>query len=280
MRVLTAIGVLGLLIHGSSTALPGTPDASAAVTNARPGFVRHVSGNPAVLGAVHLQSEPLQAGRRLNSGEQVITRSGDRVEIVLSADSYLRLGGKARVEVLSDDYPVTDVRLLQGEAVVDSKGADGKHHVFSVSTPAGDLRVIRPGFYRIRVHPERPVGVTVFSGRLSWLGPRGRQSELSQRKHYSLDPLAETPSVSRMDKSEPGRLGSQLQVPMVYLCSLRFFSSFTLWIPLHQHPLDSGTRPARKNDGGASLERIPPRLRQRPVQAAHESNQFGTVTGH
>ncbi len=202
MRVLTAIGVLGLLIHGSSTALPGTPDASAAVTNARPGFVRHVSGNPAVLGAVHLQSEPLQAGRRLTTGDQVQTRTGDRVEIVLSADSYLRLGGQARVEVLSDDYPVTDVRLLQGEAVVDSKGADGKHHVFSVSTPAGDLRVIRPGFYRIRVHPERPVGVTVFSGRLSWLGPGGRQSELSQRRHYSLDPLAETPSVSRMDKYE------------------------------------------------------------------------------
>ena len=109
MRVSLAIGVLGLSIHGSSTALPGTPDASAAVTNARPGFVRHVSGNPAVLGAGHPQSEPLQAGRWLKSGEQVITRAGDRVEIVLSADSYLRLGGQARVEVLSNEFPAMDL---------------------------------------------------------------------------------------------------------------------------------------------------------------------------
>ena len=130
------------------------------------------------------------------------TRTGDRVEIVLSANSYLRLGGKARVEVLSDDYPAIDVGLLEGEAVVDSEGTGGKHQVFSVSTSAGRLRVVRPGFYRIRVHPERPVGVTVFSGRLSWLGPGDRQSDLSQRRHYSLDPLVVTPSVRRMDKYE------------------------------------------------------------------------------
>ena len=202
MRVLIPIGVLGLLIHGSFSALPETPDASATVTNARPGFVRHVSGNPAVLGAVRPQSEPLQAGRWLKSGEQVRTRTGDRVEIVLSANSYLRFSGKARVEVLRDDYPAMDLRLLQGEAVVDSKGAGGKHHIFTVFTPAGGLRVIRPGFYRIRAHREQPVGVTVFSGRLSWLGPRGRQSELSQRRHYSLDLSAQAPSVNRMDKYE------------------------------------------------------------------------------
>ncbi|MCY3758714.1 MAG: FecR family protein [Acidobacteria bacterium] len=202
MRVLIAIGVLGLWIHGASTALPGTPDASAPLTNARPGHVRHVSGNPAVLGAGLPQSEPLQAGRQLKRRDQVHTRTGDRVEIVLSANGYLRLGGKARVEVFSDDYPAMDVRLLEGEAVVDSEGADGKHHAFSVSTPAGGLRVVRPGFYRIRVHRERPVGVTVFSGRLSWLGSNGRQSELSQRRHYVLDPLAATPSARRMDKYE------------------------------------------------------------------------------
>ena len=202
MRVLIAIGVLGLLIHGSSPAFPGSPDASAPLTNARPGFVRHVSGDPAVLAAGLPQSELLQAGRWLRRGSRVRTRTGDRVEIVLSANSYLRLGGQARVEVLSDDFPAMDLRLVEGEAVVDSEGAKGKHHVSTVSTPAGGLRVVRPGFYRIRVHRERLVGVTVFSGRLSWLGPRGRRSELSQLRHYSLDPLAVTPSARRISKYE------------------------------------------------------------------------------
>ena len=202
VRVIIAIFVLGLLFQWPLPANPRSPDASAAVTNARPGHVRHASGNPVVRGAGRPQSEPLQAERRLKRGDRVHTRTGDRVEIVLSANSYLRLGGKARVEVLSDDYPAIDVGLLEGEAVVDSEGTVGKHHVFSVSTSAGRLRVVRPGFYRIRVHRERPVGVTVFSGRLSWLGPGGRQSELSQRRHYSLDPLVETPSVRRMDKYE------------------------------------------------------------------------------
>ena len=202
MRVPLAIGVLGLLIHGPFPAFPRTPDASATLTNARPGFVRHAGGSPAVLGAGLPRSEPLQAGRWLKTGERVRTRPGDRLEIVLSANSYLRIGGRARVKVLSADYPAMDFRLVEGEVVVDSGGAKGRQHVSSVSTPAGDLQVVRPGFYRIRVNRGRPVRVTVFSGRLSWLSPRGRRSELSQLRHYSLDPLAVTPSVRRISKYE------------------------------------------------------------------------------
>ena len=208
MKVLIAIGVLGLLIHGSPAAFPRTPDASAAFTNARPGFVRHVSGEPVVLGAGPPHSEPLKAGSRLKGGEQVRTRPGDRLEIVLSANSYLRFGGRARVKVLSADYPAMDFRLVEGEVVVDSDGAKGRHHISMVSTPAGDLQVVRPGFYRIRVNREPPVRVTVFSGRLSWRGLKGRRSELSQRRHYSLDPLSEAPSFSRVDKYEWATLDS------------------------------------------------------------------------
>ena len=208
MRVLIAIGALGLLTHGSPPAFPRTSDASAALTNARPGYVRHVSGDPVVLGAGRPQSQPLPRGRRLKGEEQVHTRTGDRVEIVLSADSYLRIGDRARVKVLSVDYPAMDFRLVEGEVVVDSKGAKGRQQVSIVSTPAGDLSVVRPGFYRIRVYRERPVRVTVFSGRLSWQGLKGRRSELSQRRHYSLDPLSETPSFSRMDKYEWDTLDS------------------------------------------------------------------------
>lgn len=208
MRALIAIGVLGLWFHGTSLAFPGPPDASAAVTNAPPGFVRHVSGDPAVLGDGRRQPEPLQAGRRLTMGDQVLTRTGDRVEIVLSANSYLRVAGQARLEVLTADYPAMDFRLVGGEVVVDCGRNREKHQVSTVSTPVGGLRVARPGFYRIRVHWKRPVEVTVFSGRLSWLGLRGQRSELSRSRHYSLDPLAETPSVSRMDKYEWATLDS------------------------------------------------------------------------
>ena len=208
MRVLLAIGVLGLWFHGSSPALSGTPNASAVVTEARPGHVRHVSGDPTVLGSGRPQPEPLPAGRPLKRGEQVHTRPGDRVEIVLSANSYLRVAGQAQLEVLTADYPAMNLRLVDGEVVVDSARTREKHQVSTISTPVGDLRVVRPGFYRIRVHRKRPVGVTVFSGRLSWLGLRGQRSELSQSRHYSLDPLAETPSVSRMDKYEWATLDS------------------------------------------------------------------------
>lgn len=206
MRVLIAIGVLGLLFHGSLPAFPVSPDASAAVTNARPGSVRHVSGNPAVLDAGQRQLGRLPPGHRLATGDQVRTRPGDRVEIVLSANSYLRVAGQAQLEVLTADYPAMDFRLVDGEVVVDSARTREEHQVSTISTPAGDLRVVRPGFYRIRAHRDRPVGVTVFSGRLSWLGPRGRQFELSQSRHYSLDPSAETPSESRMDKYEWAKL--------------------------------------------------------------------------
>ena len=135
-------------------------------------------------------------------------RRGDRVEIVLSANSYLRIGGRARVNVLSADDPAMDFRLVEGEVVVDSEGAKGRQRVSVVSTPAGDLQVVRPGFYRIRVNRERPVRVTVFSGRLSWQDLKGRRFELSRRRHYSLDPLSETPSFSRMDKYEWATLDS------------------------------------------------------------------------
>jgi len=208
MKVFIAFGVLGVLILGSTPAFPRTPDASAALTNARPGFVRHASGAPVVLSAGRPQHESLQAGRRLRGGEQVNTRTGDRLEIVLSAKSYLRIGGRARVKVLSADYPAMDFRVVEGEVVVDSDRAKRRDPISIVSTPAGDLQVVRRGFYRIRVNRERPVRVSVFSGRLSWQGLKGRRSELSQRRHYSLDPLSETPSFSRMDKYEWATLDS------------------------------------------------------------------------
>ena len=208
MRVLIATGFIGLLLHGTSLAFPGSPDASAAVTNAPPGFVRHVGGDAAVLGAGRRQTEPLPAGRRLSMGDQVHTRPRDRVEIVLSANSYLRVAGQAQLEVLTADYPAMDFRLVNGEVVVDSGRNREKHQVSTISTPVGGLRVVRPGFYRIRVHRKRPVGVTVFSGRLSWLGLRGQRSELSRSRHYSLDLSAETPSVSRIDKYERATLDS------------------------------------------------------------------------
>ena len=208
MRVLIATGFIGLLLHGASLAFPGSPDTSAAVTNAPPGFVRHVGGDAAVLGAGRRQTEPLPAGRRLSMGDQVHTRPRDRVEIVLSANSYLRVAGQAQLEVLTADYPAMDFRLVNGEVVVDSGRNREKHQVSTISTPVGGLRVVRPGFYRIRVHRKRPVEVTVFSGRVSWLGLRGQRSELSRSRHYSLDLSAETPSVSRMDKYERATLDS------------------------------------------------------------------------
>lgn len=208
MRVLIATGFIGLLLHGTSLAFPGSPDASAAVTNAPPGFVRHVGGDAAVLGAGRRQTEPLPAGRRLSMGDQVHTRPRDRVEIVLSANSYLRVAGQAQLEVLTSDYPAMDFRLVNGEVVVDSGRNREKHQVSTISTPVGGLRVVRPGFYRIRVHRKRPVEVTVFSGRVSWLGLGGQRSELSRSRHYSLDLSAETPSVSRIDKYERATLDS------------------------------------------------------------------------
>ena len=208
MRVLIAIGVLGLLFHGSFPAFPVSPNASAAVTNARPGSVRHVSGNPAALDAGQRRPGRLHRGHRLTTGEQVRTQPGDRVEIALSANSYLRIAGQAQLDVLTADYPAMDFRLVEGEVVVDSARTRDEHQVSTISTPAGDLRVVRPGFYRLRVHRKRPVRVTVFSGRLSWLGLKGQQSELNQSRHYSLAPLAETPSVSRMDKYEWATLDS------------------------------------------------------------------------
>ena len=66
----------------------------------------------------------------------------------------------------------------------------------------------------------------------------------------------------RFRLSEPRGLGSQFQVTMVHLCSLRLLPSLALWIPLHQHPLDSRTRPAGPdNDSRKTQKRIPAWLR-------------------
>ena len=242
MRALIAIGALVLWFHGSSPAFPRTPNASATVTEARPGYVRHVSGDPAVLGSERPQPEPLPAGRRLKRGEQVHTRPGDRVEIVLSANSYLRLAGQAQLEVLTADYPAMDFQLVEGEVVVDSARTREKHQVSTIFTPVGGLRVVRPGFYRIRVHRKRPVGVTIFSGRISWLGLRGQRSELSQSRHYSLDPSAETPSVSRMDKYEWATLDSWAKERSAFLLNCFWGRRPLVSIP-------AVTQPVRANAG-------------------------------
>jgi hypothetical protein len=125
---------------------PLLPHASGqSVISARSGLLNFFEG------VVFLDGQPLarKSGTfpRLREGSTLVTESG-RAEVLLTPDTYLRIGEDSSIRMISSDIDDTQVELLSGSAILDSSHApDGAFVklVFKDET----IRILKPGNYRM-----------------------------------------------------------------------------------------------------------------------------------
>jgi hypothetical protein len=138
-------------------ALAVSPVFGQSVISARSGLINYSEGDVLVNGQV-LQRK-FGSYTTLKEGSDLVTRSG-RAEILLTPNTYLRVGEESGVKMISADLGDTKVELLGGSAILDSSTAPGKTPV-SVTVKNAVVRFVTPGKFRIDAEPPQ---LHVFKG--------------------------------------------------------------------------------------------------------------------
>jgi len=147
LRALAFLAVVGALPHASAQS----------VISARAGLINYSEGLVFVDG--HPLARKFGAYERLKNGSTLVTESG-RAEVLLTPNTYLRVGEKSSIRMVSDDLSDPQVEILAGSTALDSESASPGSSVqlmFHDST----IRIVKPGRYRIDADPPQ---LRVFAG--------------------------------------------------------------------------------------------------------------------
>jgi FecR protein len=154
--------------------------------SAKAGVLNYVEGQPLVFDQDLKAGKPLAARSQVRMGDRIETKETDRLEILLNPGSYLRLGPNSQLRVLNTDFGSMQFELARGTLILESVTFNKKVHALSVSTPSGDVVLLKDGLYRIEVVPEQNVEVLVHKGKLRWLKDAKEVAVLTSGKRFSL----------------------------------------------------------------------------------------------
>jgi hypothetical protein len=171
-------------------------DAAQSVVSARSGLVNFVEGVVMVDGRPVIQKRGTV--NRLNDGSVLMTEAG-RAEILLTPDTWLRVGENSSIRLISGDLSDTRVELLAGSVIVDSAKSppgDFVKILFRDST----VRFLNPGYYRIDADPPQ---LRVYEGRAQFT--RDDQTPVTVSASQLL-PLDGAPIVRRFTEGSDGLL--------------------------------------------------------------------------
>ena len=260
MKGIIATWAAGFLLLAGASRAPGK-DPAAHVSHLQAGTVRYFKGKQLLLAGGQGAPAEIAIGHRLEPGDIVGTGRGDRLEIMLHPGGYLRLGDQARLEVLDTAYRKMHFRVSEGTVVVDSRRFKSRRHAFKLSTPAGDLQLLKDGFYRIEVKESSSLEVAVHSGKLNWLKPDGQSLSLTDGKHYVLRHAVEhSPAVAELGKHSRDHLDPWGQVRSAFLLNSFWgrppqysFAGSNRWLLTAGHKLSAGGELRTLENGRAEL---------------------------
>ena len=175
--------VMGLTLYAQ--------DVSQNFISAKSGMVNYVEGKPIVFTSDNQQGSKVSARDQLKSGDRLQTEENDRVEILLNPGSYLRVAANSEVQILQTSFDDMHFGMTRGVAILESAAFDKKAHSIKISTPSGDLQILANGLYRFKVSPDRPVEVSVYSGKVKWLKDQREVGTLKSGKRYGLGAAGE-----------------------------------------------------------------------------------------
>jgi hypothetical protein len=178
---------------------------------------------------------------RLKEGSTLVTESG-RVEVLLTPNTYLRIGEKSSIRMISDSLSDTRVELLGGSAVLDSERAPAGDFVKIIFRDA-TIRILKPGHYRMDAEPPQ---LRVYDGEAEV----ARNQNQVTIESSQLLPLDGAPVVKRFTQGSDGLL-DLWSAERGALVASRLTNSQTITDPL----LDSG--PGVPDDLSAWIGYVP-----------------------
>jgi hypothetical protein len=192
-HLLSAAALLFLTLPPASFFLPQALGQS--VISARSGLVNFFEG------VVFLDGQPLvrKSGTfpRMREGSTLSTQSG-RAEVLLTPDTYLRIGEDSGIRMISSAIDDTQVELVSGSSVLDSARAPEGVFVKIVFKDSA-IRILKPGHYRMDAEPAQ---LRVYEGEAEVT----RNGERVKIESSQLLPLDGAPVVKRFTEGSDGLL--------------------------------------------------------------------------
>jgi FecR protein len=152
---LRALAVFALAVFTIGPLIPHL--AGQSVISARAGLINYSEG------LVFRDGQPVArkvgAYQRLGNGSTLMTQSG-RAEVLLTPNTYLRIGENSSIRMVSDSLAEPSVEMLAGSASLDSEGAS-QSSVVKLTFSDATIRFLKPGRYRIDADPPQ---LRVFEG--------------------------------------------------------------------------------------------------------------------
>ncbi len=177
-------------------------DVSSHLISARAGLVNYVDGKPIRSQGLNDES-PVVLRDQLRTGDRVRLGDSERMEILLNPGSYLRVAGKAELDVVRTAFEDMQFGLSEGTIIVESSLFNKKVHALQIATPSGDVSVIENGLYRIEVLLSQQVSVSVIRGQAKWLKDRKEIATLKTGKRYVAgNGVDGKPQVAKLDKAQ------------------------------------------------------------------------------
>jgi hypothetical protein len=194
LRALAFVAVVGAV---GSPVLPHAFGQS--VISTRAGLINFSEGLVYVDG--HPLAKKFGAYERLKNGSTLVTESG-RAEVLLTPNTYLRVGENSSIRMVSDDLSRPRVEVLAGSAALDSESASTTSCV-ELTFRDSTIRVVKPGRYRIDADPPQ---LRVFDGEAEVRkGGSGIGSPITLESSQ-LMPLDGAPVVKRFTEGTDGLL--------------------------------------------------------------------------
>ncbi len=150
------------------------------------GVVNYVEGRPTVFEPLGREARSLTARTQMRVGERIVTKAGERLEMLLNPGSYLRLGAESEMRVLGTNFEAMKFELLQGNLIVESANYNSKVHEITITTPEGDVVLLKSGLYRIEAGASG-TQVLVNKGRARWIKDGRKVADLKSGKRFRLD---------------------------------------------------------------------------------------------
>ena len=160
-------------------------DVSQHFISARSGMVNYLDGSPKVFHGLK-DATPLSVKDQLRAGDRVELGDMERMELLLNPGSYLRVGGRAELEVSRTSFEDTRFGLSQGVAIVESGVFNKKTHSFQMTTPSGDVNILDSGLYRFEVNSPQGVFVSIEKGQAKWFRDGKEMATLKAGKRFNL----------------------------------------------------------------------------------------------
>ncbi|MCI0625470.1 MAG: FecR family protein [Acidobacteria bacterium] len=176
--------------------------------SASAGAVNYIEGRPLVFfGSANSEMKVLEARTQVKAGDFIRTAEQDRLELLLNPGSYLRLGFSSELRVLQTSFEAMHFELVRGSAIVESATFNRKVHALKLSTPSGDVALIKDGLYRFEVQPSR-VELAVHKGQAKWSKDGMQVATLKSGKRFVLAVPAAGGEVqfAKLDKQDADEL--------------------------------------------------------------------------